>query len=1669
MAYHSQTWEPTTTPSAIDTDRLLVPRTPTSIDRDRPSSPSGIRGRLQNLRRGTSPSRSKSSQSLDGSSKGPLGLSLLHEPSEPRVDFVFVHGLGGGSRRSWSASSDPATFWPKEWLPSEPGFKHVRIHSFGYDSDWTKSERSTLTIHDFGQALLADLYNSPNLKKNGNTPIVLVAHSMGGLVVKKAYLIARRDPIYEEIASRIHSLYFLGTPHRGADSSAVVTTLISMSIGNGSKAFLKELIPGSGTLQAINDEFRHVCKDIGLWSFFEGLPTSTGPTSTIIVEKESAIMGLPGEHTQYLQADHRRLVKFESPDDPNYNILLRCFNTTIEEIEKDSTANRFENHRLQMKRIAQAFDVTERPDGDCLRALDKLHTGSCEWLTSSASFQSWLQCEVEDPNQPIKAITSNSHSATPRFLWLSGPPGSGKSVASGHVIRYLESVNLDCAYFFFKNNEKQSITQFLLSMALQMADSNFQIRHTFLAMIDEGEVIDSHVDHAMVWNNIFLGRIFRIALSQPQYWVIDALDECPTRLLATLVSMFSRIDPSVPLRIFITSRPSGHVERLLNQERIPRVEMRTGQADSLRDIEAFVRSRLSPSMIQEFNEAEGDLVAEIISRSNGIFLWASLIMDRLDEAHSIEAMRSTLSQVPTEMSGMYRKILESIVESPNADLAHCILKWVVTVRKPLTTEELREAVRLDINQTLRASDRFAQICGNLITVHDNRVQVMHQTVKEFLTGPESDYYIPRSWSHARIAELCLNHLNSRNFNPPRSRRGPSLPPADPTTNTAFDTYATTNFSYHLSHSSPSTSTLHLLPLLSTFFSSNVLTWLDRVASTGRLSLLTHTVQNLKAYLTKQVVTSSPLDADYQLATRFVEDLARLSAVYGQNLLDFPASVYTLIPLLCPRSSVVHWKFGKQFPRQKVLGGEFNRDWDERLSSFTFPARVMAAACAEQIFAVGLGDGTVRVYRQGTFELVNVLEHGEAVRKLAMGNMSGVVVSAGLRVVKVWGGKRQALLWEVEVEDHPLSVRFGVDDERVYVPLRSGEVCVFRTRDGARMDGLDVFGEESSDSDSDGGVSGEQMPKRTVPMLIRISPGLGLAAIAYRSSHLQISYYDSDERVQTFEKAGYESTGGGGIPPQILDVAFSEAAAADHGLMAVAYQDGDVITLDPWTLEQRHAVHINAHVLAASPDGQTLAAGDSEFGISLFAFDGLRLLCRIESLEEHVQGLVFAPNSLRLFDLRGNTCNVWEPPVLIKKNLADDTSSEDADEYLIPAASNNLIRTSRSTSEATKAITAVAQADDTNYVFCGREEGSITAHDIATGAICGEFQFHARMVDISHVEWNAQASVLLSVDASRRCIVTKFSLPPPTSSMAVQKPQQQRQVQPLDQIADFRASDTVLQALISPDASAVLIATPSGAELHVLNPQDNSDGTTQSKHTITNMDPASHWLPHPTNPSQLLLVTAHSRALHLFRWTDLGRETPEEGIRISLPQDILTAAAATDGTPEQLVSSEWHARPNLNTLVQTVDLGDGKTGFLTLDISAVTAETESVEVQCVARRLGPAPSAAPSQVKNVLGIHRSNLYFVSGRGWVCSVSLKTLAGSSSSRAGCYVRHFFIPSVWQTGGGGSGELLARVLSKTTMAMAHRDELVVLQGFLEFEHKTEFAGEGEERAVVPVIRMS
>jgi hypothetical protein len=96
--------------------------------------------------------------------RGPLGLRCLFATREPLIDVVFVHGLRGGSIKTFCKDDDPELFWPKRWLPLEPEFARASIHSFGYDSDWGSSRPSILTVHDFGRSLYEELQTSPLLR-----------------------------------------------------------------------------------------------------------------------------------------------------------------------------------------------------------------------------------------------------------------------------------------------------------------------------------------------------------------------------------------------------------------------------------------------------------------------------------------------------------------------------------------------------------------------------------------------------------------------------------------------------------------------------------------------------------------------------------------------------------------------------------------------------------------------------------------------------------------------------------------------------------------------------------------------------------------------------------------------------------------------------------------------------------------------------------------------------------------------------------------------------------------------------------------------------------------------------------------------------------------------------------------------------------------------------------------------------------------------------------------------------------------------------------------------------------------------------------------------------------------------------------------------------------------
>lgn len=111
-----------------------------------------------------------------------LGLETLHSgASSPTANIVFVHGLGGNRELTWCHQRNTEYFWPGKWLPNVSGLNDCQILTFGYDANWATFKDTTAGIVDFAKRLDLELFTAGL----DNAPIVFVAHSMGGLIVKK--------------------------------------------------------------------------------------------------------------------------------------------------------------------------------------------------------------------------------------------------------------------------------------------------------------------------------------------------------------------------------------------------------------------------------------------------------------------------------------------------------------------------------------------------------------------------------------------------------------------------------------------------------------------------------------------------------------------------------------------------------------------------------------------------------------------------------------------------------------------------------------------------------------------------------------------------------------------------------------------------------------------------------------------------------------------------------------------------------------------------------------------------------------------------------------------------------------------------------------------------------------------------------------------------------------------------------------------------------------------------------------------------------------------------------------------------------------------------------------------------------------------------------------------
>ncbi|KAH0556465.1 hypothetical protein GP486_005630 [Trichoglossum hirsutum] len=1227
--------------------------------------------------------------------RGLLGLNLLFAPPEPLVDLIFVHGLGGGSRKTWSKTSSISHFWPREWLPKDPDFEHVRIHSFGYDANWGDNKSSGLNIYDFGKSLLGEIDNTPCIRRCD------------------MYILARQDASYRSLAQRFHAIYFLATPHRGSDLAEILNSILRISISHTARPYVADIERNSGLIQSINEEFRHYYGDLELWSFYETVKTNLGVAGALIVNKDSATLGYREEKSAPVNASHREICKFDQPTDPNFVTIRNALAFCIHNLTKTLRSSARDVHRSQMKTLGSYLGVLERPDDDLAAVEEMRLAGSCRWFTAKKSYTEWREFSPE----------------CPRVLWINARPATGKSVLAGYIINELETGNSNCSYYFFKYGDKSKsrLSACLRSIAYQMALMSVEVREKLLAIHDDDIKFDKE-DERAVWRKIFLAGIFQTVLPR-QYWVIDALDECSN--FSAFAPLLGKLGKDIPLRILITSRQSLELEKhfsSLGSSNFCVEEIST--ADTLPDIKLYAETRME-SLPVESEQGRADLISKILRKSEGCFLWTVLVLRELADSFGEEDIKQVLDDVPQDMDPLYARALEVMGRAPRGKkLAKAILTWAACSMRPLTTKELEHALKLDMGDSFPNLERsVSALCGQLVCVDKHsRVQMVHQTAREFLLKGdlESEFAIDKAEAHTSITRTCLLYLTGEEMRVPRNRK-PSANRPLLTRKSEFSSYACTAFSEHLALSRSGVD--NTLSLLDKFLKANVLSWIHDIAQSQDLYPLTRAAKNFKTYLERRTKYCSPLGQELRSVRAWATDLIRVPAKFGEALLLSPSATYSLISPFCPNESAM-FQIGDKARGMTVVGPS-ESTWDDRLSCIDYPdSQTSAVAYGDLAFAVGLSTGAVILYHKASFQELKVLQHGETVKLLEFKASSELMASAGMKAVKVWDLRSGDMIWSFEAPKRCLALAFSGD------VLFAASSCNFLAS-WCLAEGTQRPSRPWHNTSED-----QKTIFRRPPTTVSISLEQNMLAIAYRGCPINLWDLECDS---FFGFCGKQLSDGQIGPYSVSALAFN--SNPEIGLLAAAYSDGDLALIDPFEGKTVDCIRADAHTLTSSPDGRTLVSGDAFGTIQIFEFDTLKLLYRIRSHSCNIRQLVFSGDGLRFLDIRGSQCNVWEPPVLVRGDDGDFDSEvvSTAATLVDLVGSDDVIKISCMLGHPAGAV-----------IFCGKEDGSVTLFETETGKQVCVLYRHSTLALIRLLAWGKRGNTLTSVDASNTVVTWKLN-------------------------------------------------------------------------------------------------------------------------------------------------------------------------------------------------------------------------------------------------------------------------------------------------------------------------
>jgi len=897
-------------------------------------------------------------------------------------------------------------------------------------------------------------------------------------------------------------------------------------------------------------------------------------------------------------------------------------------------------------------------------------------------------------------------------------------------------------------------------MGLQLAQTVPEFKREMVKLSREGVTLEKK-NAQFIWQKMFTSILSSLVLPRPLYWIIDALDESESpKALLDLLRDLPRF--RTPIRIFIVSRRTEPLSLAFERLSVL-IPVDVIQNDGQKAIKADIRTYVERGLqyMRGAEQLKSQVMESIVHRSDGNFLWVNLVLEEIIGCHTQQAIQETLEELPAEMGPLYQRMELTIAKNPRAAdrrLAKTILTWVVGAHRPLTLQELSQALTPEFPEFLDFERTVLEVCGQFIVVDRSKhVAFVHKTARDYLTQtPNIQFFINEKDSHKELFGKTISFLLRPSLRSKLGQDQQAIRSAEP-----FLPYAAISFMYHLRQAG--TSSESIMDKLTAFLRGpSVLTW---VHSLGLFSQLEHLVTAARVLIWfsslngKLNLEKNPLLhrlQDLELFELWAIDLVKIVAKFGRHLLGDPTAIYKVIPPLCPQNSIISRQFKQSELSALSISGISNAVWNDCLATLSLQngAKAWKITCAGRHIAVLSSTGSIVLWDSVNFEETCTMPHAEFVTQICFNTKCDQLVSYGFKTTKVWTVPSGRLVATIPNPRDCKALAITFTENNTKILIGSGDKMLRHFDINACEDGWRT--QDPTLLEEDSAVEGGFI---TSPSFIAFNADATHVAIAYRGYPLSV-WATKERRLIGRCRRTIESRNDHGRPSvswmAVERVAWNPVAEPLVGL----YKDGCVFKWNPISDENQEARTL-ADEIQVSPDGKLFVTSDSNGTVKIWDFAYFSVIYQLAS-ENLVTALAFSPDCRRFYDLRGSSINAWEPNSVVRFLDNVETVSDTASDY---QASGSTSQISEAWLVSIEPISALATAPGSQLYCASYENGKVDLFDNKDGKLLGLATFSTFSI-VDHLTWGEDGRHVAAADLGGKFQVKRLK----TAEQSTDKPQ-----------------------------------------------------------------------------------------------------------------------------------------------------------------------------------------------------------------------------------------------------------------------------------------------------------